>query len=199
MSQAPLIGGNVSQSELINQTNTAIRELNARDVTEIFKDDTGTRRVLLGKGKDGFYGLKVSKPGFDVYDSDGDDLAFNSDQNVFKIVDTGTLSLTHTIGGSGNVITTTESVAHGLSYTPALLAFITLDPGIMSGDLSNSTVPNPYPILYTLSAGATLTLMGQAEVYVDSTNVYFTLRTDGVSGGPYNCSAKYYLMQESFA
>lgn len=116
----------------------------------------------------------------------------------FRIVGSGNLELTHTIGGSTNVITTTVSANHNLGYVPAYQAFIVLDPGIMSGDLSTSTVPNPYPILYTLGGGATLTLMGQAEVYVDATTVYFTVRTDSVGGGPYTCSAKYYLLKETF-
>lgn len=89
MSQVPLIPGDVNPQEHINQTNTAIRELNARDITEVFKDDTGVRRVLIGKGADGFYGLKVSKPTFDVYTAEDDELVFNSSQNVFKIVQTG--------------------------------------------------------------------------------------------------------------
>lgn len=117
----------------------------------------------------------------------------------FEIVKEGILSLTHTIGGSSNVITTTASQAHGLDYIPEVFASITLDSGIMSGDLANSNVPNPYPILYTLGGGATLTLVGQAEVYVGSTSVFFTLRTDGVGGGPYTCTAKYYLLRSKYS
>lgn len=162
-------------------------------------NDGTNDRVMIGGFGDGNFGLKVSQSGYDVKSTGNANLLMSSQFNMFKIVGTGTLSLTHTIGGSTNVITTTTSAAHGLSYTPALLAFITLDSGIMSGDLATSTVPNPYPIMYTLGGGATLTLMGQAEVYVNATNVYFTLRTDNVGGGPYNCSAKYYLFQETFA
>lgn len=124
--------------------------------------------------------------------------AFLQKGTSLRVIDTGTLSLTHTIGGSTDVITTTVNATHDLGYKPAFIAYITLDSGIMSGSLATSNVPNPYPILYTLGGGATLTLMGQAEVYVDTTKVYFSIRTDSVGGGPYICSAKYYLFAEDF-
>jgi len=34
--------------------------------TQIFKDETGVRRIILGKLPDGTYGLVISKPTFDV-------------------------------------------------------------------------------------------------------------------------------------
>lgn len=163
--------------------------------------DGTTDRVLVGFQKDGFgtgqdYGIKVSQEGVDVKTADNDDLVMSSSFNMFKIALSGTLSMTFTPGA--DTTTTTVSVSHGLGYIPAFQAFITLDPGIMSGTLANSTVPNPYPILYLLGASSDLTLVGMAQVYVDATKVYFTMQEDGIGGGPYSCSAKFYLFQETF-
>lgn len=85
MSQVPQIPGNASQSDIINTANTAIGELNNRDSVLIFKDDVGTRRVLLGKGND-FYGIKVSKTGSDVYSATDDELLFSSSFNNESLV-----------------------------------------------------------------------------------------------------------------
>jgi hypothetical protein len=72
------IGGGSSLEGIVNDINQNIFELKNREVTQIFKDDTGARRVLLGKGADGFYGIKVSKANKDVYDVSDDDLLFSS-------------------------------------------------------------------------------------------------------------------------
>lgn len=123
------IGGDSSNlGSVINKINQNIGELKTQDVTKIFKDDTGVRRVLLGKGKNGFYGLKVSQEGIDVYDASDDDLVFNSSQNVFKIVGEATLT-TGTVAGTataGQVSLTVDLTAltHGLGYTPAVFGYI---------------------------------------------------------------------------
>lgn len=151
----------------------------------------------FGRDKYGVTALKIAKDGYEVSTANNDQMIFNSSQNIFKIVDTDTITLSHTVVAAPTTTTTTTKV-HGLGYIPGMLAFITLDPVIMSGALANSTVPNPYPILYIVGGGSTLTLAGQAEVYLDELNVYFTLRTFGVGNGTYNCSAKFYLFQETF-
>lgn len=158
----------------------------------------GLGLAQFSRDVNGNVAMKVAQSGIEVANATNDQLIFNSAQDIFKIVKTGTLSLTHTVSATPTT-TTTTSTPHLLTYTPALLAFITLDPAIMSGALSNSTVPNPYPILFITGGSSALTLVGQAEVYIDSTNVYFTLRTYGLGNGTYNCSAKYYLLQETFA
>ena len=191
------IPSGTSPEQMLAMINRNFAELDRQATNQLYKDENGIPSISIGVLPGGTTQIKVAKSGFDVTTCPDADLIFNSAQNVFKIVGSGTLSLTHDIGGSSNVITTTASEPHGLGFVPGLQAFITLDPGIMSGSLANSQVPNPYPIFYTI--GADLVLMGQAEVYVDATNVYFTMRTDDVGGGPYSCSAKYYLTQETFA
>lgn len=115
----PLNSGN-SLTQNFGQATDMFRDLFGREVTEIFKDDAGTRRVLLGKGANGFYGLKVSPESVDVYTAADDDLVFNSSQNVFKIVDSGTVTIPVISGVPGS---STVTYTHNLGYIPVVLAF----------------------------------------------------------------------------
>lgn len=47
----------------INENFALLENLNR---VQIFKDETGTRRIILGKLPDGTYGLVISKTGIDV-------------------------------------------------------------------------------------------------------------------------------------
>lgn len=48
---------------------------------------TGARRVMLGKGADGSYGMFVSKPGFDVISSADGKMVINFSENTMTIRD----------------------------------------------------------------------------------------------------------------
>lgn len=48
---------------VLNQNFALLENLN---VTEVFKDETGTNRILLGRAPKGNYVLAISKPGIDV-------------------------------------------------------------------------------------------------------------------------------------
>ena len=173
-----LIGETQDLPKVVNAANMNFLDLKGKETTQIFKDDTGTRRVLLGKGKDGFYGLKVSEPGVDVFDADDNDLYFNSSQNTFKIVATGTLDVTC------NSATTqgTASVAHGLGYIPAYDAYI-------SSGLDYFKTP------WTLFGVATADLVTY-DLYVTETDVVgrITVKNPGLT---HQATFKYYLLQET--
>lgn len=61
-----LINDNKNLPNIVNMVNKNIYELKGQEVTRIFKDTTGKRRIIIGKLPDGTYGLVISKPGFDV-------------------------------------------------------------------------------------------------------------------------------------
>jgi hypothetical protein len=64
------------------------------------------------------FGIKVSKPGYDVKTCDDKDLVFSSQWNVFKIKARGSLTVTVP------PMTIQEAEAtHNLGYSPAFLAF----------------------------------------------------------------------------
>lgn len=47
----------------INENFALLENINR---TQIFKDETGTKRIILGRLPDGTYGMIVSKPNIDV-------------------------------------------------------------------------------------------------------------------------------------
>lgn len=61
------------------------------------------------------YGIKISKDGYDVKTASVENLVLTSKANQFKIHLQGTLSFT---------ASETRTVAHGLTYTPAYIAFM---------------------------------------------------------------------------
>lgn len=168
-----------SNASNLNQINDLARTVASSERTQIFKDDAGTRRVLLGKGLNDFYGLKVSPEGQDVYDATDDQLIFNSDQNVFKIVDK--ITIVPTIPGAGTVTTTTQ--AHGLSYIPALVGYI-----IVSGAY--------YQLPFVSVLPATGVVVTSLQLSADATNVIVTWTSPAawVGAAP---TLSIYLLQET--
>src|SRR5260221_9771691 len=79
---------------------------NASDNQLIYKDNFSSKtyfdqtnsRMIEGLLPDGSYGMWVSKPGYDVITATGDQLVFNSNQNIFKIDRKSTrLNSSHTV------------------------------------------------------------------------------------------------------
>lgn len=195
-----LVGGDTGNLDaVVNQVNQNIAQLKVQDTTNIFKDDAGTRRVLLGKGKDGFYGLKVSQEGTDVYDGANADMVFNSDNNLFKIVSSDTVDVTVSNPmASGTKVTAT--IAHGLSSAPAYIAFVTIPAG--AGVYATEGQLSQLPALLVnediADVGGAVVIYAQGRV--DATNLYFdVINVSGSSiadlGTPW--SFKYYILQET--
>lgn len=51
---------------VVNTMNKNIYELKNREVVQVYRDTTGTRRIILGRLPDGSYGFAISKDGSDV-------------------------------------------------------------------------------------------------------------------------------------
>ena len=100
------------------QTNQNFQNIKNTLDTNIIKDLTGTPRVLMGKqigqgGDPDFYGIKVSQVDNDVTSAADDKLVMSSAFNMFKIVQTGTATVT-LANPVTHYSTTTTSVAHNL-------------------------------------------------------------------------------------
>jgi hypothetical protein len=168
--------------------------------TRIVVDDNTTNRVSFGKIGSGAndWGLKVSKPTYNVDTATADQLIFNSSQNVFKIADTKVISLTVTASGGGGGFGET-SLAHGLSFTPAYYGSITLDNAVASlsvGGTSNLMTP---ALTYGL-VGGVVTLFSISAVSVDSTNIKFNTQLgNSVPNGTYTFLATVDLLQKTFS
>lgn len=180
-----------SNSSNWNQVNGLAKQVQAREVTQVFKDDIdSTRRVLLGKGADGFYGLKVSPPGVDVYTAADSELVFNSNQNVLKIVATGTISMPNATGA----IPGTPSVA----YASANTGIISTTPLMVIGLDTGGSFSNSLPIAFFDDSGLLTQTVNIYTTIVSSDNVYVNVQvkayypTSATSG-----TIKYYVLQET--
>ena len=192
MSQVPVAA---DDSAVLNSLNSAIRELNNRDVTQLFKDDTGTYRVLLGKGSNGFNGLKVSQTGKDVTTATDSELVFNSDQNVFKIVDSGTIittQFTTTNPGAGSFKAESSIVGtytHNLGYVPVVIAFM--------GDSSSYSM---LPFTDYTNSGGSQAWWWTMSVQANTTTIQVTVDVMSYGAGiaiASDYSIKFYLLQET--
>lgn len=56
----------MDMATMINAINENFSLIENFNRTQIFKDETGVNRIILGKLPDGTYGLVISKPGTDV-------------------------------------------------------------------------------------------------------------------------------------
>jgi len=184
---------------LVKQINEQNRLISNEDRTKIIKDASGTPRILFGEGPDQFYGMKVSQEGFDVTGAADSELVFNSSQNVFKIVMSGTTTIpaytmasagvTNTYTGSSTVV----SIAHNLGYRPAVLAFI-----------DDGTYFTPIPRSIS-NAGGTGGGMYTTDILVGVTSTAIEFTSSSVGYGAYSFAGqsivsrpvRYYLLQET--
>lgn len=146
---------------------------------QIIVEDTADPRVLMGNQTTFGEGFYVSKAGIDAKtNTDPAQWIFNSNQNVFKIVQ----SETATIPTSGTN-TATVSIAHGLSYIPAFIAYVFV--------LSNY---NTVPLVNINSVtGAIISIYSG---WSDATNINFQVVVPGGTVGS-TTPVKYYLLQET--
>lgn len=155
------------------------------------RDDNNITRLLINTNP---FEMKVSKEGFDAFTAANDELIFNSSQNVFKIVFSGTATLdalTINTGGaswSASVGSNTLVIPHGLGYVPAILAYWDI-----GGEYS------PLPITRTITAAGSSFMMYSILAFVDATNIKLSSELTGynVNTSFGSVNIKYYLLQET--
>lgn len=110
------------------------------------------------------YGIKVSRPGFDVFSARPNELSFNSQYKTLKVHTAGSGSLTDS--------SRTVTIPHNLGYVPVFMVHNTMDAGFGSSLFSSSDyVLSPSGlggVLADPSAGYNDDLFA----YADSTNLY---------------------------
>jgi len=168
---------------------------------QFIANDSTTNKALFGYQQGlGKWGFFVADDGVDVTtNTDLSKFIFNSGQDTFKIISSPTVNLTLT-GNASSGSSASISVAHGLTFTPAYIAYITTDPVLAgyfaSGNYKNG--PNPFLIIGTSSA-ASIPIFAAHQVTVDATNINFSAYTSVQGVATYNMSAKVYLLQETFS
>lgn len=128
--------------------NDNFKAIDDENRTKIIREGD-TPRILFGYQKDGFgvgsdYGLKISQPGYDVTTATDTELVFNSNYNSFKILATGTISVSKAANDSFEVGSVDLSGVTGITDTPAILVF---------ADYNNELLPSTYPITSGTYAG----------------------------------------------
>lgn len=127
--------------------------------------------------------LRIAKDGFDATTTDSSNLVFNSENNVFKIVLTGTTSITAPVSGASSTVT----VTHNLGFVPIGMFYV---------NNSNQFVPLPWTLWGTTAGKGS----GELTIYVstvDSTTLIFQINNWNALFAGVVYPIKYYLLQET--
>lgn len=164
--------------------------------------DASNVRTFAGNHPTYGQGFFVSKAGSDASSATGNDLIFNSSQDIFKIVSSGTVTVSGSYShgtGSQNTIINTQTITHSLGFAPVMLVFV-YNPNIgiyepaSSGSLATDDVGISFSSTYNL---AFVRVFG-----VDSSTATFSIRykaylSAGSTSGSISETYKYFLLQET--
>lgn len=155
----------------------------------------GTNRVLMGNQATFGEGFYVTKTGIDVTTATtGDQFIFNSSQNIFKIVSSGTVATSgltvSSTAGNWNSDSTSVVVTHNLGFAPMVIGAFLGSAGI------NHTIL-PYSASAYNGIGE---IISNIAIISNSTTISFafSISVYGNTTGtlPAN-NIKYYLLQET--
>jgi hypothetical protein len=120
--------------------------------------------------------IRISKAGYNALtEAEKNNYIFHSTYNTFKILAEGSLT-TQAVSADP----TTFQVAHGKSYTPAIMAFIKFPDGYVTLPQGGARSNVPPTYRYWV-------------VEVDATNIYFMVYKGG--GANYNVDIHYYVFE----
>lgn len=182
------------QSQLLAIINRNFGELDNETFTRVYNDRNGVPSIVMGILPDGTTGLKVAKPGNNVLTTNNAGLVFNSAQNIFKIVTSGTS--TQAVASLAQDATNTLTVAHNLGYIPSAIVYL-------NGTGSTYLAANRYyvpPVTIPIKIGSTYYPGIIYSYYVDATNIYFTVENRSALSPITDIGTanwKYYLLQET--
>jgi len=162
----------------------------------IIVNDGSFNLARFGYQDDGSIALKIAQSGVSVDTAGDDELVFNSNQNVLKVVKSGTVSMSSSSVSSGNDSTRNVTVTHSLGFAPMVIAIAKYSSTYFEWNGSNLWS-------YAIGAGSGVTFYG-IEFFtktISTSAVTFTsLYLNGAGGGPVTTQAytiKYYLLQET--
>lgn len=146
-------------------------------------EDNLIRLLILADGNN--FVIKITPEGVDALTATDDQFIFNSAQNVFKIVDSGVLTVDY-LAGSGQGITEYE---HGLGFIPGAIVYFT-----------DGVNYQPVPIYMHNSSGICTQFL---DWYITSTHLVVRITKNNVAGSDFaNASTRnfrFYLLQETAA
>lgn len=163
----------------------------------------GTRdRLIIGEEDDGDIVVKLSQSAYDVKTATSAQLVMSSEFNMFKIVQSGTTSISKTATNSGTFV----DVSHSLGYTPLVLAFIN-NTNSLFGLGSPLPCSHNYEVVTAPAYGSYTfrVIDGSCSLTADTTKVRFTVSTPSDTNGggvaaynfAYTIGIKYYILAET--
>lgn len=155
------------------------------------------RLLLLADGVD-FY-LKISDDGIDVLTGTDDQMIFNSNNNLFKIVDKGIATVSLGFNANGTQVSGSDNVAHSLGYEPLVLAWsITTSGGKILRNFPSSIV-NAKSVNTT---AVTIGYLRDEDMLVTNTDITFSItvsNSTGVAEPATDVDIMYFLLTETIA
>lgn len=156
----------------------------------------GTNNLgVFGFDANGEVAVKIAKPGFDADTATDAQLIFNSSQNVFKIVDTNTLTLPAMAAAAGSFTTASASATTSIATSTALAVM-----GFVTSGTSTGFTALPYMrteldgigrvggVGYIIEIGSSV-VGGFLQVNVNGTNYQNSIRG--------SFQIRYYVLQET--
>lgn len=143
--------------------------------------------------------VKIAKTGFDAKTATGSNLVFNSNQDILKVVLTGTAVIN--VPSSTNDFAQLTTINHNLGFKPAVLAYM-LPPVTYATGINNVPLPFFDYTLFDSSNAANIRgwhINGLGDITsISETIVTFRLAfVNNFSSYIGNWTFKYYLLQES--
>lgn len=173
---------------------------NGLGVGTLLKDTAGRNSIAMYIDNAGQPILKVAKTGKDAVTDGASDMIFNSAQNVFKIVGSGTLTIpAMTLGAAvqTNTYTTTTTSAtntHNLGYIPAVIAYVLNSSGqYETFPYTGNSAGGPGGGIYTVYSGISVT---STQIYAYSGIVAYGAYVF-TGAGEIARPLKYFLLQET--
>lgn len=165
--------------------------------TGLVFNDSANDRIFIGKNSTGNYVAKLSQSGRDVKTATNDQLIWSSDFNSFKIVATATVPITVPDPFTPGSSPLTKTIAHGLSFTPVALGYVSIPAG--AGVVGAGVLTN-LPAM----VGGSGSISAFAQIAADATNIYLYVRNNTASnlvGAPFGTdwTFRYYILQETAA
>lgn len=162
----------------------------------------GVNKAIMGfYGEENKFGFKVAEDGTDVLTATNDQLIFNSEQNIFKVAESGTVALVSQTVGAGLSVDQKFTIPHNLGRVPAFNAFVLVT---NTGQAAINQFPSTYYVSisnlysYTESGGTGLNYAHAAGI--DAQNFYFTRSVFNGSASTQTITAstlKYYIYEET--
>lgn len=149
----------------------------------------------FGRNKDGSTTLKIAKSGYEVSTALDTQLIFNSAQDIFKIVQTGTVNFTSPKANTS----TTQALPHGLSYIPICIAFLRNGNNGQISFTGSRMLPCHIQLFVDNTSTISVQFRDWLSVTTDATNINFTYYNAQAGPGAFDVTLTidYYILQET--